>query len=372
VAPAGSKLEFTHQPIAEGEGVSVGGARLTAVAAPGHTYDHTAYLIADEEGRTAGAFTGGSLLVGSAGRTDLLGDEHTGKLTKLQWETAKRLAAMLAPETDILPTHGAGSFCTSSGGGGRRRSVLGEELSTNPVLEIPDFDTFRRFHLGNLSPIPSYYREMAPINRRGAPVVGEPPRPRLLTADELAGLQDPIVDVRSRLEYAAAHVPGSVSVEEGSSMLAYLAWMLPFNSPLALVTTTDGEAERITVDLFRIGFEQVLGYLPITAWLEEGRDLEGIQTVDKDGAARLLEKGHPALDVRFEREHRSEPIPDARQLPIDRFHEWADDVADKEPLIVCGSGQRSTIVASFLKKRGLDPIVLVDGGASDLRERLDA
>jgi rhodanese-related sulfurtransferase len=194
----------------------------------------------------------------------------------------------------------------------------------------------------------------------------------LLTADELAGLQDPIVDVRSRLEYAAAHVPGSVSVEEGSSMLAYLAWMLPFNSPLALVTTTDGEAERITVDLFRIGFEQVLGYLPITAWLEEGRDLEGIQTVDKDGAARLLEKGHPALDVRFEREHRSEPIPDARQLPIDRFHEWADDVADKEPLIVCGSGQRSTIVASFLKKRGLDPIVLVDGGASDLRERLDA
>ncbi|HET9199660.1 MAG TPA: MBL fold metallo-hydrolase, partial [Dehalococcoidia bacterium] len=175
VAPAGAKLDFHHQPISDGEGVQLGDARISAVAAPGHTYEHTAYLAIDEEGRTVGAFTGGSLLVGSAGRTDLLGDEHTEKLTRLQWETAKRLSKLLAPETDILPTHGSGSFCATTGGGGRRRSVLGEELSSNPVLEIPEFDAFRRLHLGNLSPIPSYYSEMAPINRRGASVVGEPP-----------------------------------------------------------------------------------------------------------------------------------------------------------------------------------------------------
>jgi hydroxyacylglutathione hydrolase len=370
VAPAGANLKFEHQPITDGEGVSVGDARLTAIAAPGHTYEHTAYLALDEEGRNVGAFTGGSILVGSAGRTDLLGDEHTEKLTRLQWETAKRLAGMLAPETDILPTHGSGSFCTSSGGGGQRRSVLKEEQANNPVLEIPDFDAFRRFHLGYLAPIPSYYREMAPINRRGAPVVGEPPRPRALTPDQVAGLKAPVVDVRSRLEYAAAHVPGSVSAEEGSSMLAYLTWMLPFNSPLALVTTTEGEAERVTLDLFRIGFEQVVGYLPIIRWLEAGRELESIQTVGKDEAARLLQQGHPVLDVRFEREHRTDPVPGARQLPFDRFHDWADAVEHKEPLLFCASGQRSTIVASFLKKRGLEPIVLVDGGASDIQQRL--
>lgn len=371
VAPAGAKLDFHHQPISDGEGVQLGDARISAVAAPGHTYEHTAYLAIDEEGRTVGAFTGGSLLVGSAGRTDLLGDEHTEKLTRLQWETAKRLSKLLAPETDILPTHGSGSFCATTGGGGRRRSVLGEELSSNPVLEIPEFDAFRRLHLGNLSPIPSYYSEMAPINRRGASVVGEPPVPRALTPLELANVEAPVVDVRSRLEYTAAHVPGSVSAEESSSMLAYLAWMLPFNSPLALVTTTEGEAERVAVDLFRIGFEQVIGYLPITRWLEDGRELEALNTVNNDEAARLIEEGHPVLDVRFEREHRSEPVPGGRQLPIDQFHHWVNKLEDRQPLLFCASGQRSTIVASFLKKRGFDPIVLVDGGAADLRERLN-
>ncbi|HEX5940177.1 MAG TPA: rhodanese-like domain-containing protein [Dehalococcoidia bacterium] len=371
VAPAGAKLQFEHQPIAEGEGISLEQARLDAVSAPGHTHEHTAYLALNEDGSKVGAFTGGAILVGSAGRSDLLGNDHTDELTRLQWETAHRLAGLLSPDSDILPTHGSGSFCASSGGGGRRRSHLGEEKESNPVLDSPDFDSFRRIHLSNLSPIPSYYSQMAPINRQGATVFGEPPRPRLLTPSALEELDVPLVDVRSRLEYAAAHVPGSVSVEESSSQLAYLAWMLPFNSPLALITTTEGEAERITVDLFRIGFEQVLGYLPITRWLEAGRPLERLQTVDEGGAVELLQHGSPALDVRFEREHRSEPVPGAQQLPIDRFHEWADQVKDSEPLILCASGQRSTIVASFLRKRGLDPIVLVDGGASDLRERLD-
>lgn len=80
IAPAAG-LMFPHTGANDGDVFTVGGARLRAVAAPGHTYEHTAYLAIDEGGATYGAFTGGSLLVGSAGRSDLLGPDHTDELT---------------------------------------------------------------------------------------------------------------------------------------------------------------------------------------------------------------------------------------------------------------------------------------------------
>src|SRR5690606_25601448 len=91
VAPESAGLEFPHQPINEGGAITLGDATLRAVAAPGHTYEHTAYLAHGDGAETpAAAFTGGAVLMGSAGRTDLLGPDHTEDLTRKQWDTAQR------------------------------------------------------------------------------------------------------------------------------------------------------------------------------------------------------------------------------------------------------------------------------------------
>jgi glyoxylase-like metal-dependent hydrolase (beta-lactamase superfamily II) len=89
-APARGKYEFPHRAMAEGEEVRIGALRLVAWETPGHTPEHLSWLVY-EEGRVdpVAVFGGGSLIVGSAGRTDLLGPEVTDGLTRAQFHTLK-------------------------------------------------------------------------------------------------------------------------------------------------------------------------------------------------------------------------------------------------------------------------------------------
>jgi glyoxylase-like metal-dependent hydrolase (beta-lactamase superfamily II) len=115
-APARGRYEFPIRAVAEGDELHLGGLRLVAWETPGHTPEHLAWLVyeADQPDPVA-AFSGGSLIVGSAGRTDLLGADFTDELTRAQFRSLQRLAGL--PRTvRLLPTHGAGSFCTASVG----------------------------------------------------------------------------------------------------------------------------------------------------------------------------------------------------------------------------------------------------------------
>jgi hypothetical protein len=51
-------------------------------------------------------FTGGSLIVGSAARTDLLGEDRAAELARAQYASLHRLT-MLPGATAVWPTHGA-------------------------------------------------------------------------------------------------------------------------------------------------------------------------------------------------------------------------------------------------------------------------
>jgi len=369
VAPEDSGLEFAHRPIADGDEVPLGAARLRAVHAPGHTHHHTAYLGIDEVGEVAAAFTGGSIIIGGAGRSDLLGPDHTEELTRLQWETAKRLEGLLPDSAELLPTHGAGSFCSSQQCGGERRARLGLERARNIVLASPDFESFRVLHLANPAPIPAYYRHMAPINRSGPRIYGAPPQAALLTPSLLedeARAGTPVVDVRDRFAFAHAHVPGSISLEEGDATLAYLSWVMPFNSPLVLVTEDRTQADRLAVDLIRIGYEELRGYLPFGAWSVE-RPVASLDTVTVAEAIRIHEEGRlPVYDVRFDSDRHDLELPGAHHRPIDRLSEWLPEAEAANPLVICGGGSRAATVASLLQSRGKTPSVLINGGAADL------
>ena len=115
---ADDPVSFARTPVSDGDRVEVGGMRVRALATPGHTYTHLAYVVeaagaAPGDG-VAGVFTGGSLLYGSTGRTDLLGPDATGALTRAQWASARRLARELPDAARIFPTHGFGSFCSAT------------------------------------------------------------------------------------------------------------------------------------------------------------------------------------------------------------------------------------------------------------------
>ncbi|MEP7216189.1 MAG: MBL fold metallo-hydrolase [Anaerolineaceae bacterium] len=369
VAPASSGLEFPHLPLGDGEEVQFGGVGLKAIAAPGHTYEHTAYIASDARGKVTGAFTGGALLMAAAGRTDLLGPDHTAELTRLQWETAQRLRKLLPASTEILPTHGAGSFCSTTGSALERRGPLSIEFERNPALSTPTLEAFRAIQLASAAPIPGYYRYMSPINRKGPRVFGEPPVPALLSPD---GVQSAlsggvnVVDVRTRQEFAAAHVNGSVEIEESGSLLAYAGWLIPFNAPIVLVTYDRTQAERVAVDLFRIGYEDVRGFLPWADWIASARPTATTPVVDAAQARTMLEAGAQVIDVRFAYEQDELPLAGSVRRPIDEMSDWAPRLAGPA-LLVCASGQRATMAASLLQLAGHDVVALMDGGAGDLQ-----
>ncbi|MGE3076660.1 MAG: rhodanese-like domain-containing protein [Dehalococcoidia bacterium] len=366
VAPAEAGLQFPHIPLADGKEIEFGGTRLRAVAAPGHTYEHTAYLGISEKGRVEAAFTGGALLMGGAGRTDLLGKEHTAELTQLQWQTAQNIRAQLQPSSSLFPTHGSGSFCSSTGAAMERSGPLSEELTRNPAFTSVSAEEFAAIQLAASPPIPGYYPYMAPINRAGARVFGTPPEPPLLELDDVAATTATLIDVRPRQEFVAGYIPGTLEIEESTSFLAYVGWMIPFNSPIVLISTDAAQAQRVTVDLFRIGYEDVRGYLPFASWKSAGRPIEQLGAATIGEAREILADSRlPVVDTRFKDEQKAMPLPHALELPFDEFRSWAS-FAPPRALVVCASGQRATMAASALQKAGREVVALVEGGAENL------
>ncbi len=369
VAPRAANLEFPHLGISDAEEISFGGVTLRGMAAPGHTYEHTAYLAVDERGETRGAFTGGALLMAAAGRSDLLGPDHTEELLRLQWETAHRLRHALPPEGAVMPTHGAGSFCSSAGACSERMGPASVEDLRNPALASQSYEAFRAIQLASPSPIPGYYQYMGPINRRGPAVFGQPPQPALIAADTIERLRAEgvaVIDARRRIDFASGYVPGSIAIEDDGSLLAYTSWIVPFNAPLALITYDQAQADRLAVDLFRIGYERVRGYLPFAAWGAGGRQTGTVERVrPAEVAGALASNDRPVLDVRFSNEQDALPLPGSLRRPIDQIHTWIADAPDGA-VLVCASGYRATIAASLLLARGRNVQVCVDGGVADV------
>jgi hydroxyacylglutathione hydrolase len=376
-APSGGRYGFEHRSLADGDEVVVGGVRLVAIATPGHTPEHLAYL-AYEVGADAptAVFTGGSLMVGGAGRTDLLGPDRTDRLTRDQYRSLGRLAA-LPDMVQVLPTHGAGSFCGAAGPASVERvSTMAEERLHNAALAAPDEESFIRRQLQGLLAYPAYYRSMAPINRSGPRVLGLGlPEPPALEPADVARLMEAgvwLVDGRRRRDFAPAHVPGSVNVELADDFGSYVGWVIPFGAPVMLIVA-EPEDQRLTAavrQLVRIGYDRIEGYLAggIEAWRTDGRPLRSYPMADvQELCARYHTGPRPAvLDVRQPVEWDRGHIPGSRHLFVGDLPQRLHQIPrGGEQWIICATGHRASLAASLLDREGIDVTLVAKGGVED-------
>ncbi len=379
VLPADGGYEFAHRGAREGEEVLVGDLRLVAMDTPGHTYEHIAWLVY-EQGREdpSAALTGGSLLVGSAGRSDLLGPDHTPTLTAAQFASIRRLAAL--PDTvQVLPTHGAGSFCVAAMPSTERTSTLAAERRSNPLVTAVDEADFAAELSGELMAYPAYYAQMAPINRAGAPVLGRPPALPGLAEDLVAerlrtGVT--VVDARDRDAFATEHLPGSVNIELNSGFGSYVGWILPFASPLVLVLPDPVEesAREAVTQLLRIGWPAPEGYLVggPAAWRAAGRDVRSYPNVGVSALCQEFEAGRRprVLDVRQELEWGWGGVPGSEQVFLADVPGRLDRLAgDDTTWVICSNGHRAAIAASLLDGAGTPVRLVGTGGVGELRQR---
>jgi len=162
-------VAYEHTGTRDGDEFTVGSVTIRAVHTPGHTPTHLSYVVVDR-GSPRAVFTGGSMLYGTVGRTDLMGAGSTDGLTRAQFRSVRRLGE-LPDEVGVHPTHGFGSFCSSASSSGSDASTIGQERRSNPALTVDDEDAFVERLLGGLTAYPRYYAHMAAINQQGpAPV----------------------------------------------------------------------------------------------------------------------------------------------------------------------------------------------------------
>ncbi|MGQ4383528.1 MBL fold metallo-hydrolase [Streptomyces sp. SAS_270] len=360
LASAVGRRAFTHRGLSDGDLVDLGGLTLRSLATPGHTDEHVSFLLLDGR-RELGVFTGGSLIVGSAARTDLLGADRAEELARAQYRSLHRLAA-LPDATFVWPTHGAGSFC-SAPPGTERTTTIGAQKRSNPLLGAPDEDTFVRRLLDSLGSYPAYFDRLGEANRRGPAVLRTEPGLPALTVTEarrLIGQGAQLVDVRPIADFAAGHIPGALSNPLRDQFATWLGWLLPDDTPLVFVTAPGQDLTELTWQALKIGYERLAGHLPMTAWAADGGEQQRVELIGADDIA----EGRPVLDIRQDAERAAGHLPGAVGIELGDVAARADDVP-AGAVVHCGHGERAMTAASLLQRAGHKDLAVLAGGPGD-------
>lgn len=370
IASALDPLHYDHRAVREGEQIAVGDLSLQVLQTPGHTPEHVSYLLTEPgQSSPSALFSGGSLLVANAGRTDLLGQAMTLTLTRQQYHTLKRLLDTLSGQVRVYPTHGTGSFCQSRNGEAKRTTTIAQERLVNPAALARSEEDFVQHQIAGYAEYPSYYRFMGPTNREGPTILGGIPTPVPLSPEQvnerrLKGM--PLIDGRDREAFARLHVPGSLNIELDGTFGTYTGWTVPFNVPLMILIENEPGRREAVVQLLRIGYERVEGFVDggIQAWQAAALPTSQLKSIDLEALYQRWSRREPGiiLDVRRTDEWKSGHIPDALHLPVGNLAQRLQDLPQDQPILtICQTGYRAQLAASMIAATGREVMVVRDG-----------
>ena len=360
----------------DGDTFAVGNVRIEAMHTPGHTPEHLTFLIADTlaSPQPIGALTGDFIFVSDVGRPDLLervvGTEGSMRAgAKLLFESLRRFTERCPDWLQLWPGHGAGSACGKSLGA-MPQTTLGYEKLTNWAFQIDREEAFVEAVLEGQPEPPTYFATMKRINRDGPPPLGEPAAPRRLDGEELRAAlarKELVVDLRRADEFAARHIPGTISIPLTRAFAGYAGWVLPYDRDLYLLAgrTDDAAVRQATQELAMIGLDRVAGWVGaevLAEWTERGEVVASRQVVPEDVAARMS-AGAILVDVRTLAEWRSGHVAGSLHIPLGRLvSQMADKPRTQSVVLVCESGSRSAIGASLLAAAGFEDVTNLTGG----------
>jgi glyoxylase-like metal-dependent hydrolase (beta-lactamase superfamily II)/rhodanese-related sulfurtransferase len=353
VVAAAEEVGFSRTPARDGEDFGAGGLVLRAVATPGHTPGHLSYVLREGDAAPAAVFTGGSMLFGAVGRTDLISAAETDRLTRAQYRSVRRLADELPDDVAVYPTHGFGSFCSATPTSGSS-STIGAERLANLALRT-DEDAFVTHLIAGLAAYPRYYAHMGRANR-GGPAAPDLSPPHPADPAELRRRIDAgewVVDLRQRRAFAGGHVSGTISIELGDPFATYLGWTIAWGTPLTLIGDSQDQVAQAQRALARIGIDRLAAAAAgPTDELAFGR-ISRYDVSDFEGLADgWPHDGRVVLDVRRPDEWCAGHLPGAVHVPFWELEGRIAEVPPGEVWVHCASGFRAAIGASLLDRAG--------------------
>ena len=369
---AGSGATFPHTAVKDGDSIQFGNCRFDFMQTPGHTLESVCIVMTDlgAPGRPRAVFTGDTLFVGDVGRPDLSGNHTPQELAAMLYTSLHEKLLTLPDDTEIFPAHGAGSLC------GRqmsteRSSTIGKEKRTNYALQARTCDEFIRLLTDGLPPRPEYFGREVELNRQGAAALDQIPPPVPVRAPEVVRLQSEgaiVLDTRPAMQFAVAHVPGSVHIALSGQYASWAARILGLDKRIILIGEDADHLRESQLRLARVGIENVHAYLEdgIAGWIKGGYELDYIPQITVQEFTEVLEqeKDHVAvLDVREPGEVEAGAMPNSVRIPLGQLQARTGEL-DRDKLVVvhCKGGYRSSIATSLLRRAGFRDIANLTGG----------
>lgn len=376
----GTNTAFPIHLARDGEQFKLGKVSIEVIHTPGHTLESTCYLLKDENERPHALFTGDTLFVNDVGRPDLSSGSLTSEeLASIMYDSITNKILPLADDIIVYPAHGAGSSCGKNMGP-ENASTIGQQKQTNYALRPQSREEFIKAVTAGLEEPPQYFPINARINREGYDSLddilqkGLTPLPVSEFKKQMGADGTIVLDCRKSTVFTHGFVPGSVNIGLEGRFAEWAGILLSFDKPILLVAD-EGQEKEAVIRLARVGFSLIEGHLQggYDAWRDAGEPIDMIIDIEPDELAMDMphDENLVVVDVRRETEFGDGHVTGSVNIPLDELTDPAKVAGFDDNLnfyIHCGTGYRSVIAASLIKRQGIHNIRNVLGGFEKIRE----
>lgn len=199
-------------------------------------------------------------------------------------------------------------------------------------------------------------------------------------AQELHAQGVHFIDVREVEEFAQVRIPGARLIPLSEFDLRFSE--IPQDLPVVLYCRSGNRSGQAVTWLMAQGWDNLNNlHGGIMAWYQHGLTVDtapvdaayaatGYQQLAPDEAAAWLARGALAVDVREPQEYAAGHVPGAINLPLGSIAaRLAELPKDREMVLVCNTGNRSSLSAQLLLREGYDGarVANLEGGTSAWR-----
>lgn len=366
-----ARCDFDHVPLSEGDSILLEDMVLNVLETPGHTPEHLSYVVIDKSRSDSpvGVFAGDTLFVGDVGRPDLFPDMAQELADKLYHSLNDKLLK-LPDHVEVYPAHGAGSLCGRAVGA-KWTSTIGYERNFSAPLQIKDKATFIKSLTENMPPAPDHFSRCSDINRRGPTRLEDLPIMEELSAEQFKErTADPdflILDTRGYDSFAGQHIPGAWHLDLNGNFPTFAGWVIPTDKDILLVADDYKKALEASTWASRVGLDRIAGCLDggMGAWAVAGFETSHVGLISVEELHHMIKSdtGFVLVDVRAPLEYQDDHIEGAVNIPVADLRTRHNELKkDKTTVLICGSGNRSSLGAGILKQHGFKDVLNVAGG----------
>lgn len=370
-----ARADYAFVPLKDGDAVEFGAVRMQAMETPGHTPESVSLVLYDlavSETRPYAVLTGDTMFIGDVGRPDLrvaLG-WSAAELGGMLYDSLHGKLMTLPDDCLVYPAHGAGSLCGKAISK-ETVSTIGEQRRLNYALQPMTKDEFVHMVTADQPEAPAYFTYDAVLNSQERPTLDEALARQLnpLTVEDVLRLQAEgaqLLDTRDPVEFAAAHLAGSINIGLSGQYATWAGTVLDHEHPIVIIAGPGRENES-AVRLGRIGFDHVAGFLKdgLESLKTRPELMRTTENVSASFAAELVDSNEAPLivDVRAPREREQKYIAGSVGIPLNHLAEsMAKLPRDRTLLVYCAGGYRSSIAASLLERNGFGHVSELAGG----------